>query len=81
MDPRPTLDVDNLHCPVDLATKRTKALTCHIHTSHVARRIYQAYRATQHKKMQAHLRGTKKVAIVESEDPSPYEASYVFYCL
>jgi hypothetical protein len=81
MDPRPTLDVDNLHCPVELATKRGKAITGHIHTSHAARRIYQAYRAIQHKKMQAHLRGTKKAAITESEDPSPYEASYVFYCL
>lgn len=81
MDPRPTLDVDNLDLSVALETKRTKALTCHIHTSHVARRVYQAYRAIQHKKMQAHLRSTKKVAIAESEDPSPYEPSYVFYCL
>jgi hypothetical protein len=81
MDPRPALDVDNLHCPVELTTKRGKAITRHIHTSHAARRIYQAYRAIQHKKMQAHLRATKKVAIAESEDPSPYEPSYVFYCL
>uniref|UniRef100_A0A6C0BIT7 Uncharacterized protein n=1 Tax=viral metagenome TaxID=1070528 RepID=A0A6C0BIT7_9ZZZZ len=81
MDPRPTLDVDNLDISAALAAKRTKSLACHIHTSHVARRIYQAYRAIQHKKMQAHRRGTKKAAITESEDPDPYEASYVFYCL
>ena len=81
MDPRPTLDVDNLDCPADLITKRKKDMNRHIHTSHVARRVYQAYRAIQHKKMQAHLRSTKKVAIAESEDPSPYDPSYVFYCL
>jgi len=81
MDPKPILDVDNLETPQELATKRKKAITQHIHTSHVARRIYQGYRALQHKKMQEYDKGTKKAAILDSEDPSPYEPSYVFYCL
>ena len=81
MDPRPALDVDNLDCPADLFAKRKKSMTRHIHTSHVARRIYNAYRALQHKKMQEYDGGTKKAAILDSEDPSPYEPSYVFYCL
>jgi hypothetical protein len=81
MEPRPTIDVENLWSPEELLAKRKKSITQHIHTSHVARRIYKAYRALQHKKMQKYDKGTKKAAILDSEDPSPYEPSYVFYCL
>lgn len=81
MDPRPTLDVENLWSPPELDEKRRKAISCHIHTSHAARRIYQAYRSLQYKKMQEHEGGSKKDAITDSEDPDPYEPSYVFYCL
>lgn len=81
MDPRPSIDVDNLWSSEELLAKRKKIMFQHIHTSHEARRIYQAYRVLQHKKMQEHDGGTKKDAIIYSEDPSPYEPSYVFYCL
>lgn len=81
MDTKPIIDVENLWSPPELFSQRKKVMTRHIHTTHKARRIYQAYRALQYKKMQEYDGGSKKDAIINSEDPSPYERSYVFYCL
>jgi hypothetical protein len=81
MDPRPTVDVENLYFSEELYKQRMKVLRKHIHSSHETRRLVQSYRILQHKKMYEHFKCTKKDAESYSEDPSPYESSHIFYCL
>lgn len=76
MDPKPTLDVENLRCPPSLEAKRRKAqelILARAHSDadrkHIAA-ILRKLRARQTRLLKE-----------KDEDPSPYDPRYIFYCL
>lgn len=77
---RPTINVDGDYCSV-IDKQRAKALRKKIRISHTLTRQVQTYRELQWYIMQTTHNCTKKQAKVWSEDPDPYDKSYVFYCL
>lgn len=78
--PRPTLDIDPSYCSAT-AKKRSVELRKKIRIPHTTRRVVNAYRKLQVELMRINERCSKKAAKEMSEDPTPYETSYVFYCL
>lgn len=78
--PRPTIDVDGAFCSV-IDAKRRKEFRSRIHTSHALRRVIREYRSIQLDLLREKFNCSKKGAKLRSEDPSPYEDGYIFYCL
>lgn len=75
MDPRPTLDVDNLRSPVRLLQARRRAFKkAMMQMSNEDKKQLSAVLA-KYRRRQTKLLGRK------DEDPNPYDSDYVFYCL
>lgn len=76
MDERPSIDIDNLSCPVSLRKKRDslfKKRLRKLHDKEEQKRMshaVQIYRTLQHELL------SKK----EAQDPDPFVPSYIFYC-
>lgn len=77
---RPTIDVDTDYCPATCKA-RTKTLRKRIRISHALTRQMWVYRALQWNIIKTGNKCSMKEAKVLSEDPDPYEKTYVFYCL
>ena len=78
--PRPTVNVDEACCSAT-TKQRKEALRKRIRISHALTRQMWIYRELQWHLMQTAKKCTKKQAKVWSDDPDPYEKSYVFYCV
>jgi PP-loop superfamily ATP-utilizing enzyme len=78
--PRPTVNVDGEYC-AETNKQRAKALRKKIRISHEVTRQVRIYRELQWHIMQTTHLCTKKQAKAWSEDPDPYDKTYVFYCL
>lgn len=75
MDPRPTLDVDNLRSPVSLLQARRRAFKkALLKMSKEDKKTLSAVLG-KYRRRQTKLLGHKE------EDPNPYDPDYVFYCL
>ncbi len=75
MDPRPTLDVDNLRSPASLLQARRRAFKkALIKMTKEDRKTLSAV-LSKYRRRQTKLLGHK------DEDPNPYDSDYVFYCL
>ena len=79
--PRPTIDVDLDGCSSELYLERKKAIRSKIRIPREATQTVKFFRSIQHEMFRKRYGYNKKEAKSESEDPSPYEPSYIFYCL
>lgn len=70
MDPRPTLDVENLNPPKVLVCQRRLLLKTAICRGKGVTRIVSRWRRRQRESLES-----------TDSDPDPYDPSYVFYCL
>ena len=77
---RPTIDVDCVYCSI-VNKQRAVTLRKRIRISRALTRHVRGYRILQWSLIQVKEKCTKKGARQMSEDPSPYEVGYVFYCL
>lgn len=77
---RPTINVDGDYCSA-IDKQRAKALRKRIRINHVITRHVRIYRELQWHIIQTTQKCTKKKAKAWSEDPDPYDKSYVFYCV
>jgi len=77
---RPTIDVESIFCP-ETDKMRAKAIRKKIRISHELTRRMWFYRDIQRHMMEITEKCTMKEACALSEDPDPYDKSYVFYCL
>jgi hypothetical protein len=69
MDPRPTLDVDNLRASKTLIKKRSRAIKHALPPKDdTVRKVLRRYRRRQAREL-------------DDSDPDPYDPSYIFYCL
>ena len=78
--PRPTIDVEENWCNSDMLKARKKIMMKHVHASHEMRRVVNTYREYQIKLLVA-KKNSIKAAKEKSEDPYPYESTFIFYCL
>ena len=78
--PRPTIDVEEDYCSAT-AKARIKTLRKRIRISHALTRQMWAYKALQWHIIKTGNNCSMKQAKDWSEDPDPYEKTYVFYCL
>ena len=81
--PRPTLEVDDaaLVCNSALYYERKKALRSRVRISHKLSRVIKEWRLKQIDLISKLEKCSKKKAKPDSEDPSPYEKTFIFYCL
>ena len=77
---RPTVNVDANYCSAT-NKQRKDTLRKRIRISHALTQQMRIYKELQWHLMQTSQKCTKKQAKIWSEDPDPYEKSYVFYCL
>jgi hypothetical protein len=77
---RPTVNVDEVSCSATIK-QRKDTLRKRIRISHALTRQMWVYRELQWHLMETTKKCTKKQAKIWSEDPDPYEKSYVFYCV
>jgi hypothetical protein len=71
MDPRPTLDVENLESPSELTKKRRRTMKRAVHRSTRASDVVSKYRRKQRRLLDGD----------SDSDPDPYDPDYIFYCL
>jgi hypothetical protein len=76
---RPSVNVDEASCS-ETIQQRKDTLRKRIRISHALTRQMWIYRELQWHLMETTKKCTKKQAKIWSEDPDPYEKSYVFYC-
>lgn len=81
--PRPTVDVDDadLVCESALYEARKKTLRSRFRISHKLTRVIKDWRLKQIDLISKIDKCSKKKAKTEAEDPTPYEKSFIFYCL
>ena len=79
--PRPTIDVDLDGCSSELYKERKKAIRSKIRIPREVTETVKFFRSIQHEIFRRQNGCNKKEAKSESEDPSPYEPSYIFYCV
>ena len=77
---RPTVDVEGEYS-YELYKQREKALRKKIRVNRALTQQTRIYRELQWQIMLTNESCTKKEAKAWSEDPDPYDKSYVFYCL
>ena len=81
--PRPTVDVDDaaLVCDSAVYHKRKKALRSRFRISQKLTRIIKEWRLKQIDLISKIEKCSKKKAKPEAEDPTPYEKTFIFYCV
>ena len=78
--PRPVIDIDADYCSATVKA-RTNLLRKRIRISHALTRQMWVYRILQWDIIKTGNKCSMKQAKIWSEDPDPYEKTYVFYCL
>ena len=81
--PRPTVEVDDaaLVCDSKVYFQRKKALRSRFRISHKLTRIIKEWRLKQIDLICKIEKCSKKKAKPDAEDPTPYEKTFIFYCL
>lgn len=81
--PRPTVNVDDADLVFNsvLYEARKKAFRSRIRISHKLTRIIKVWRLKQIDLISKIDKCSKKKAKTEAEDPTPYEKSFIFYCV
>ena len=81
--PRPTVNVDDADLVFNsvLYEARKKAFRSRFRISHKLTRIIKIWRLKQIDLISKIDKCSKKKAKTEAEDPTPYEKSFIFYCL
>lgn len=81
--PRPTVEVDDaaLVCDSKVYFERKKAFRSRFQISHKLTRIIKEWRLKQIDLICKIEKCSKKKAKPDAEDPTPYEKTFIFYCL
>jgi hypothetical protein len=79
--PRPTVDVEVNDCTNEMYKERKRIMMKHVHASHEMRRVVNTYRDYQIKLIIKNSSCSIKAAKEKSEDPYPYNSTFIFYCV
>ena len=81
--PRPTVEVDDaaLVCDPVIYNKRKKTLRSRFRICHKLSRVIKDWRLKQIDLISKIDKCSKKKAKPEAEDPTPYEKTFIFYCV